>query len=308
VKKYYVTEDFNLMRIERFLFKMTKIPKISFLKIIRKGLVAINDKKINIGHRILKGDVVIVKAQLTISLPAESSEDNSLLHNQLKKRIYYEDASYIVMNKIININSQAGSTYSLDNFAKEYGAKNNILLDKENLFANSNYINEYKLVHRLDKETSGTFFLAKNNMAAAFFSRSLMYLKKYYLTILCGRIKQEIKINEPIEKIDLRCIISENGKSAETIFLPISYYKDLTLCLVKPLTGRTHQIRVHAAYNGTPVLGDIKYGGEESERLFLHCLNIQFNNINHISFLEAAFKEKLVFFNISLNEILKFIN
>jgi len=141
------------------------------------------------------------------------------------------------------------------------------------------------IVHRLDKDTSGLVLGAKNreslaNLSEQFKSRSVT---KIYLTLVKGHLKPEsglIEANLGRDKGNRkRMAITENGKEARTRYRVIKYFADgYTLLEIKLETGRTHQIRVHLAAIGFPVVGDITYGVKSSflSRQFLHAHRIGF--------------------------------
>ena len=143
------------------------------------------------------------------------------------------------------------------------------------------------IVHRLDKDTSGLLLVAKNDAAHAALSRQLSdrEMEKHYRAIVYGKMKApEGVIEKPIgrSKTDRKKMaVDENGRWAKTEWKVLKEYPDRTLLDVHIITGRTHQIRVHMASIGHPVLGDALYGHKrmpDAPRLMLHAYSLAFTH------------------------------
>lgn len=148
------------------------------------------------------------------------------------------------------------------------------------------------IVHRLDKETSGIIIIAKNNDFFAYFKKLLQnkLVFKKYIGLSYGKISKKIEINKPIGIVNGRIKRSTKAKKmrmikpAITVVNPVESYlfknNYFTLLHALPLTGRTHQIRVHLASIGSPIVGDKLYGPKTNhfnlERHFLHAASIKF--------------------------------
>jgi len=137
-----------------------------------------------------------------------------------------------------------------------------------------------KLLHRLDKETSGVIILCKNEdfriKAIEEFRNQNVY--KEYIALVEGIVPEIVKIDLPIKTIkakQAKSIISKNGKSALTIIEPLEIMGKTTKVKAIILTGRTHQIRVHLAKISHPIIGDTKYKGKTANRLMLHSYKIK---------------------------------
>ena len=143
------------------------------------------------------------------------------------------------------------------------------------------------IVHRLDKDTSGLLLVAKNDAAHAALSRQLSdrEMEKHYRAVVYGKMKEQSGVIEkPIgrSKTDRKKMaVDENGRWAKTEWKVLKEYPDRTLLDVHIITGRTHQIRVHMASIGHPVLGDTLYGHKrmpDVPRLMLHAYSLAFNH------------------------------
>ncbi len=148
-----------------------------------------------------------------------------------------------------------------------------------------------ELIHRIDKETSGCLLLAKNRKTLLAWHEHLLHrrVRKQYIALVKGRWEGGARrVEEPLKKNILssgeRLVkVDPEGKPAVTLFNPLKKFKDMSLILASPLTGRTHQIRVHLQSIGYPIAADQKYGDEVFnksvkklglKRLFLHAASI----------------------------------
>lgn len=139
------------------------------------------------------------------------------------------------------------------------------------------------IVHRLDRATSGILIAAKSSEAKRFLQKQFQdrKAKKTYLALVQGTPKQpEAIIKLPIErnpKQPQSFRVGASGKYAETAYRTLASYDSgrYSLLELKPVTGRTHQLRVHLAHIGTPIVGDELYGGEADEQLFLHAAGLE---------------------------------
>jgi 23S rRNA pseudouridine955/2504/2580 synthase len=138
---------------------------------------------------------------------------------------------------------------------------------------------ELELVHRLDRDTSGCLLLSKRRSALRDLHRLIREkaVKKRYLVLLAGQLRRpEVRVDAPLRKNVLQGgermvrVDREEGKPAQTVFRRLRRLGGLTFAEAELITGRTHQIRVHAAYLGAPVAGDEKYGNDQSNRRLRH--------------------------------------
>jgi 23S rRNA pseudouridine1911/1915/1917 synthase len=182
----------------------------------------------------------------------------------------YEDGEYLAVNKAAGVNSQRtpyqlkGTVeYAVDRYLKSRG------------------VNEpARVIHRLDIGTSGVMFFPKSKPAATHISALLKGSKveKIYWAFVAGNPAEEAwTVNAPIDRISkFRYGVASTGREAATSFRVVARGNGAALVEARPLTGRTHQIRVHLAHFGFPVIGDQAYGGPPASRMMLHCRSMVF--------------------------------
>lgn len=261
-KEFIVPENQHKARIDQFLAeRLERITRSYLQKLIKDGKITVNDKVVKPSHQVKPGE------QIVITFPPPRTYN--LIPEDIPLNIIYEDESIIVLNK------QAGIVMH-PAYANLRGTLVNALLHySENL---STLSGDYRpgLVHRLDKDTSGLIVVAKNDfvharLAAQFSDRTIL---REYRALVWGRFKQksgriESLINRS-SKDRTRMIISKVGKSAITNYEVLDEYPLISFLGVKLETGRTHQIRVHLAAKGHPVLGDQTYGGRNKQLIKLN--------------------------------------
>ena len=197
------------------------------------------------------------KFEKTVKL--ELNVPETLKNADVKPDIIYEDDNVLVLNKPAGLLSMAKGEYCPEKTLEDYGL----------------------LVHRLDRDTSGVVILAKNEEAQTFLRKQFQDRKahKTYYAIVEGRPKlDEANIDLPINR-DLKrpntFRVEAGGKPSETYYKIVDSNDKYSLVELKPKTGRTHQLRVHLSYLGTPILGDVVYGKGEGERLYLHAAELE---------------------------------
>ena len=182
----------------------------------------------------------------------------------------YEDREYLAVNKKPGFNSQR-TPYQLKGTV-EYAV---------GIYLKSLGINETaRVIHRLDAGTSGVMFFPKSKPAATHISALLKGSKveKIYWAVVAGNPAEEAwTVNAPIDRLSkFRYGVASTGREAATSFRVVARGNGAALVEARPLTGRTHQIRVHLAHLGFPVVGDQAYGGPPASRMMLHCRSMAF--------------------------------
>lgn len=188
--------------------------------------------------------------------------------------VLYEDDNVIVINKPAGILTHSKGS-PLDEFSVAEFMRSRTTDKPES--------NRPGIVHRLDRDTSGVIICAKTELAQSFLQRQFSdrKAKKRYVALLDHTPKQpEAIIRLPLERNPSKpqtFRVGINGKPAETAYKVIArYHSDVCLVELKPLTGRTHQLRVHMQYLGCPIRGDRLYGVQlEGERLCLHAASLE---------------------------------
>lgn len=280
-------------RLDNYLIRVLKgVPKSHIYRIIRGGEVRINKKRAKPDTRLVVGDLVRIP-------PVRVSEEKEIFIGsrqlaQLESCILYEDNQLLIVNKPSGIAVHGGSGLSLG-----------LIEGFRKIRTDLSYL---ELVHRLDKDTSGCLMLAKKRSALrslqALFEARL--IKKTYWALLTHPWvgKAMAIVDVPLEKNTLQSgermvRVHDEGKPSQTTFKLIENFAKACWVEASPKTGRTHQIRVHSAHLGHPIIGDEKYGGEITcstmtsikKRLYLHARAIQFN-LNGKDFLfEAEFDQ-----------------
>ncbi len=236
-------------------------------RLFDESLVLVNGHAVKAGHKLRSKDKVAIDDKLLNLEPPK-----------IKLPIVYEDDDVIVINKPAGILTHAKGALNLESTAASF--------IKDKITDPKLTGNRAGIVHRLDRATSGLMITAKNTKALAYLQKqfSTRKVKKTYLAIVEGwPSPPEAIIDAPIARNPKRpqtFRVSPLGKSAKTECRVIENFKkggqNFSLVELKPLTGRTHQIRVHMAYIGNPVVGDIVYGHDGREML-LHAKKLELN-------------------------------
>jgi RluA family pseudouridine synthase len=190
-----------------------------------------------------------------------------------REELLYEDKGYVAVNKAAGVNSQR-TPYQLKGTA-EYAVT---------LYLKSLGLTDpARVVHRLDRGTSGVMFFPKHKQAATHISYQLKtggVEKVYWALIAAVPDEESWRVDAPIAKLNkFRYGVALPGKESTTLFRVIAFGKGATLVEARPLTGRTHQIRVHLTHCGFPIVGDAPYGGAPAARMMLHCRRMAFRDL-----------------------------
>jgi 23S rRNA pseudouridine955/2504/2580 synthase len=279
VRYIEIQADEEGQRLDNYLIRILKgVPKSHVYRIIRGGEVRVNKKRAKPDTRLIAHDLVRIPPVRV----AEAKETfvGQNLNERLMRSIIYEDERFLVVNKPSGLAVHGGSGLSL-------GLIEGFRKIRDDL----PYL---ELVHRLDKETSGCLLLAKKRsvlraLQALFESREIQ--KTYWALLAHPWVgKATAIVDVALEKNTLvsgeRMVrVHAEGKASQTTFRLLENFHDTCFVSAMPKTGRTHQIRVHSAHLGHPILGDDKYGESGLElnlsaikkRLYLHARAIQFN-------------------------------
>jgi 23S rRNA pseudouridine955/2504/2580 synthase len=278
VRYLTVDERGEGQRIDNFLLRELKgIPRTLVYRLLRRGEVRVNKGRAKAGRRLVAGDVVRIPP-LRQGLRSEPGKPARKLIEKVEKSIIYEDNLLLILNKESGLAVHGGSGLS-------FGVI-------ELLRASRPGEKGLELAHRLDRDTSGCLMLARRRSAL----RTLQALQregrvqKRYRALLAGRWRgNRATVKAPLRKNILRSgerivTVSGEGKPARTEFRVLRRFADATLVEAVLKSGCTHQIRVHAAHLGSPILGDTKYGDEAANRrfrelglrrLFLHASSLR---------------------------------
>ncbi|VTU06361.1 23S rRNA pseudouridine(955/2504/2580) synthase RluC [Actinobacillus porcinus] len=282
VKMLEISEDEAGQRIDNYLLaKLKGVPKSLIYRIVRKGEVRVNKGRIKPEYKLQCGDVVRVPP-VRVSEKTQAPVSSKLNKvASLEQQIIFEDDCLLVINKPSGIAVHGGSGLS---FGVIEGLR---ALRPEARFL--------ELVHRLDRDTSGILLVAKKRSALRHLHEQLRIktVQKDYLALVRGQWQSHVKVVQaPLLKNELasgeRIVkVSPEGKPSETRFSIEERYPTATLVKASPVTGRTHQIRVHTLHAGHPIALDDKYGDKDFDaemralglnRLFLHAASIRFEH------------------------------
>lgn len=266
-------------RIDNFLIARLKgVPRSLVYKLLRRGEVRVNKGRVGPAHRLVAGDLVRLPPVRRASVEARPAPPAGMIRD-LSGAVLYEDARVLVLDKPAGMAVHGGS-----------GVGAGVI---EALRASRPGC-ELELVHRLDRDTSGCLLISKRRSALRALHEQMRNgtIDKRYRALLAGAVpRRVVQVDLPLRKNLLRGgerivrVDPGAGKPARTVFRRVATFGDATLVDVDLYTGRTHQIRVHAASLGAPVAGDPKYGDQDAnralrqlglKRLFLHAFALNF--------------------------------
>lgn len=273
-----IGDDEAGQRLDNFLLaRLRGVPRSLVYRIVRSGEVRVNSARPKPQQRLQAGDRVRLPP-LRVPGREPAAVPGSRLLASLAGRVLYEDETLLVIDKPSGLAVHGGS-----------GVSSGLI---EALRALRPDCRSLELVHRLDRDTSGCIMVAKKRAMLRFLHEALREgrVGKSYLALVEGRWpRRRTRVSAALEKNVVssgeRIVrASEEGKPSETEFAVLRNYAGATLVEARPLTGRTHQIRVHARHAGHPIAGDDKYGSREFnrrmrelglKRLFLHASAIR---------------------------------
>jgi 23S rRNA pseudouridine955/2504/2580 synthase len=270
-----VSSDQNGRRLDNFLTSALDNPPKSFVyRIIRRGEVRVNGGRARPDRKLVTADRIRIPPLL--ESPSEELLIGREVLEKISQAIVFEDDSMLVLNKPAGFAVHAGS-------GLRYG-----VIDAVRRLRPDNP--DIELVHRIDRDTSGCLLIAKNYPSLRALQRQLgsPETQKCYLALLGGRLssattKVELKLATIQRNGEKRTVVDEAGKTAFTEFRVLRYVAGMSYVEARITTGRTHQIRVHAAAIGHPVAGDKKYADQDFiaetknlglNRMFLHAKSL----------------------------------
>ena len=270
VKWLVVGEEGEAQRIDNFLLRELKgVPKSHVYRVLRSGEVRVNSGRVKPDYRLRIGDKVRIP-------PMRVGEKQTVKLRPLELPIKYEDDALLVVDKPSGVAVHGGSGVS-------FGVI-------ESLRAARPQAKFLELAHRLDRDTSGLLILCKKRSALVELHRMLREgeVGKVYLAVVKGVAKKTLELQESLHKYvtaagERRVAVQADGVKAFTKTRTLKDDGEFSLLEVQLLTGRTHQIRVHLAHAGHPIVGDDKYGDfalnrELKQRLLLHAARLAFRH------------------------------
>ena len=270
-------------RLDVFITAKVNMSRSHVQKLVIDNHVTVNKRPEKSNYKVRQGDQIVVEIPPARPLAVEAQN--------IPLDILYEDSDVIVVNKQRNmvVHPAVGN---------EAGTLVNALLGHCSDLSGINGITRPGIVHRLDKDTSGVMVVAKNDLAHICLAEQIQkkVASRNYVAIVHGNVKEDTGIiNAPIGRhvLDRKkmAVTPTNSKSAVTHFTVLERFNQYTFLRCKLETGRTHQIRVHMAYIGHPVVGDPKYGVKQP------CFTIQGQALHstELSFFHPTTGEQLVF-------------
>ena len=275
-----VTADESGQRIDNFLMRHFKtVPRSRVYRLLRKGEVRVNRKRVDAEYRIQAGDEVRLPP-VRIEADTQPGRPSSSLLELIEGAVIFQDRHLLVIDKPAGVAVHGGSGMSFGVIETLRASR-----PRETL----------ELVHRLDRDTSGCQLVARDRSTLTALHALIRNggMHKTYLALVAGSWQLGTKrIDAPLatdnrQHGERHVRVAEAGKDSVSVFKPVQFFGSLaTLMEVDIPTGRTHQIRVHASFAGHPLLGDDKYGDRVRnadlkshglKRTFLHAQSVAFD-------------------------------
>lgn len=257
-----VDPDTAGQRLDNFLMaRLRGVPRSVIYRVIRKGEVRVNKGRARPDTKLGPGDQVRVPP-ITQKVREEKPAPGSRVQGVMEAAVVFENAEMLVVNKPSGIAVHGGS-------GLDFGLI-------EVLRAARPEARFLELVHRLDRDTSGLVMVAKKRSALRFLQEELRQkrIRKHYHALVEGEWPASVtSVEEPLLRFELangerRVRVDAAGKASKTLFRLLAVYQGYSLVQASPVTGRTHQIRVHSACCGHPIAGDDKYMDDSGQKAF----------------------------------------
>ena len=262
VRHLEIASNYAGQRLDNFLLRELKgAPKSLIYRIVRKGEVRLNGGRVQPDRRLQTGDVLRIPPVRLNERQEQPLRPSPGLAEQLRAAVLYEDREILILNKPAGLAVHKGS-------GVDYG----VIEALRALRPNEPFL---ELAHRLDRDTSGCLALAKTAVVLRLIQDAFRIgqVEKRYLALVRDYWNHGPReVNLPLRRNLLRggermVEVMDDGKPAQTRFNPVSLFKPASLLEVRIATGRTHQIRVHAAHLDHPLAGDDKYGDAGFNRM-----------------------------------------
>lgn len=296
VRKVLVDEDNAGQRVDNYLMAQIRdVPRSIIYRIIRKGEVRVNKGRVKPDTRLNTGDEVRIPPVIRKEKP-EQVVPGSRVQGVMQDAVIFENDEMLVVNKPSGIAVHGGSGLDFGLIEVLRAAR-----------PGSKFL---ELVHRLDRDTSGLVMVAKKRSALRYLQDELRHkrIRKRYHALVAGDWPQSLKrVSEPLLRFELgsgerRVRVDSAGKESLTLFRCLESFSGYSLVEASPVTGRTHQIRVHSVWAGHPIAGDDKYMDDVSlrafrsaggQRLMLHARALDFTlpSTGEAVHLEAPYDE-----------------
>ncbi|MGH6635085.1 MAG: RluA family pseudouridine synthase [Gammaproteobacteria bacterium] len=273
-----VTRDDIGRRLDNFVLNaLSGVPRSRVYRMIRCGEVRVNSGRASQGYRLLQGDIIRIPPFFSEREANRPTEINQALKSLIEENVLFENEDLLVLNKPAGIPVHGGSSY-------RFGIIEIVRAIRKP---------SVTLAHRLDRGTSGCLAIVKSSSLLRQIHAAMREgaVDKEYQGLVKGVWRGGARLVEGRLKKGLlrggeRMVQPVgDGKAARTWMCPVQRFRDATLMRIRPYTGRTHQIRVHAASQGHPLAGDAKYGEQlfnrrmrslGLQRLFLHASHLGF--------------------------------